>query len=723
MRIKILICLSFILSFSQAQNTQRDFEDSVMTVFKNPSIKEPNRKIHDAIEHPLTSDSLELKLYELRFGIMDKKEIHDLAVKALVDQGIMLEYLGADSEQILRKLREAQDYSIQHDDTTNLVWATIRISKHYLNNGQLNTTEELEATTFLINNLDRKMDKEVAMLGYNHLAKRQLRFYDFKTALKYSTHSYELAYTSRFKHNAIDIAGSIFIVKNQYRDTTAVSSFVKEVEAIPVKDRSKHFVPFYLTLADLENLFDLNAREAYRERALELLQQSPDEDQNIKVLYISSKHLVEKANAQKLKETLSVFKASLESTPPSHKYYYPSQIELLEGQYYLLIQKQDEAIAHFHKSLAEAKRIDAPLLFAPIYKLLYQTYYQVGDYEAAFKYLDAYNTQEDKVFSLNKVGEIESLIIEYETQKKQQTINNLKVKQTLSNQITEAKTIANRRLQLFLIVLSALTIILVYLYIQNRLKSGKLDKLNRLKDVTFSVLSHDLRSPLNTFKSLLAISDRRELSSDDYKKYLDVIKYEVNNTSEFLETILQWSQANQGLISIQKQTVNLGKVISDIESICQTTFKVKEINLIISEVENSVAYTDEALISFILRNLLFNAYKFSPKGSTIKVTTKDTPEAIRINIIDKGLGMSPTQVEHFYKGDLNAGLDSTGEKSTGIGLMLCRDFAEKLNISLQVKSQVNSGTTFSLVIPNKKRLSEKAAFSFDKKHLLLILEA
>ena len=698
----ILICLLFFLATSAQHKIKSVFEDSVISVLSDKSLNDRNNSITRALSHPNSSDSLKFRIYKFRFELEESNSNFELAVKALVDQGIILEHLGAPSELVLEKFNEALNYAIAHNDSTNIVWSAIRISKHYLSIGELNSPEELEITNFVIENLDRNIDLQVAVLGYNHLANRHLRFYDFKTALGYYRHSYDMALVSRFPLNAMEIGGNILNLKNQYQDTTSIFSFIDEVVSINGEGKNLYLAEFYLNLAEFENLFDLEQREIYLSLALNNLKGYTNNTLENQVLFISCKLLVEESNPDELRIKLDAFKRQLSETPPTQKFYYPSQIESLEGQYYQLVGNKKIAIQHFNKSLNEAVKINAPVLFAPIYKQLYLTYYSIEKYKEAFFYLDAYNKQVDKVFSLNKVGEIESLIIQYETKKKQQTITALKNEKELNSQIALEKAKTNKILQVFVITLSALSLILIYLYILNRLKSKKLSHLNHLKDTVFSVLSHDLRSPLNTFKSLLTISSRKELSSDDYKKYLDVIKYEVGNTSDFLENILQWAQNNQDALPLKFETVELHSVLKEIESLALSNFQAKAIKFSIDCDEKPTVQTDKELISFILRNLIFNAFKFSPSTSHVSVNVQIHKNKTEVSIKDSGPGMNVLQIEDFYNGSLKAGLDSTGEKSTGIGLLLCKDFAKKIGAELSVTSKQNSGSTFCVSIPHKK---------------------
>jgi signal transduction histidine kinase len=389
----------------------------------------------------------------------------------------------------------------------------------------------------------------------------------------------------------------------------------------------------------------------------------------------------------------------LNQTPPTQKFFYPSQIEILFGKYYQLIEEDQKAIDHFEKSLKQALILDAPVLLEEIYQELYKGYQNIGDYKNAFHYLNLYNAHVDKVFSLNKVKEIEDLIVRYETDKKQQTIDKLQVEKEFTAFVSEQKSRDNRILRYFILALVLLSSLMVYLYVQNRIVAKKLKKLNVLKDNVFSVLSHDIRSPLNTFKSLLSISDRRELTTDEYKKYLEVVHTEVGQTSQFLESILKWAQANQNILPISQQSIDLSTLLFEVKERVSTDLKDKRSSIKILDDQPVIINSDKDLLNFIIRNITYNAVKFSPSNSEVKITVIEQEQEAIVSIEDHGKGMTQEQIKQFYRGDMTASLDMTGEKSTGLGLALCRDFAKRLQISIQLNSEPNKGSTFTLHIP------------------------
>ncbi len=700
---KVLFLLLFIIAGHAcfAQLSGKNYEDSVRQYFKlDEHIGETEMSL--ALSDARSTDSLKHTLYQLRKSYLLKQNETWLVAKTVVDQGIILEHLGADSSLVLQKFREAYYYARENHNPNYMLWAAIRISKHYLNIGELNTPEELKYFNIVLNILNREnKDNEIWYLGYNYLANRYLRFYDFKTALHYYNQSYELAKTAFDSIIITEVGANILDVYNQYNDTNGVNSLVLEFENQLPKNRYNWRGLFYLRLAGYTNLFPLEKRAKYLKKADAYYKKTTQKvDKNL-LLISFCRYYYEVKNRQLMRNYLDEFRKELEVTPATQHFYYTSQLELLEGQYYDMTGNYAKAFGFYYKSLTEAEEIDAPVLLPTIYNEMYKTAAKFNDYEKAYLYLTLYNKHQNAVFSLQKTKEVQDLIVHYEADKKQLTINNLQKEKALNEELLAEKNRTNFALQTFLTALALLSLILVYLYVLNRVKSKKLAKLNKLKDTVFSVLSHDLRSPLNTFKSLIVISNRKTLSTEQYKKYIDVIQAEVSNTSMFLDNLLQWAQANQNKLPVKKEEVKICELLENVKSEIDLDLRAKRTQIITHCQAKITAITDRDLLGFIVRNIAFNAVKFSDKNAEVLITVKSTAQKTIIDIKDHGKGMSPQAVEEFYKGKLEASLDATGEKSTGLGLGLCKEFAAKMGVTLNLKSELGEGSVFRVEIPRE----------------------
>ncbi|MCT4623506.1 MAG: HAMP domain-containing histidine kinase, partial [Schleiferiaceae bacterium] len=302
----------------------------------------------------------------------------------------------------------------------------------------------------------------------------------------------------------------------------------------------------------------------------------------------------------------------------------------------------------------------------------------------------------DSLNSIEKQTQYQNLNVKFETEKKQKTINSLEKEKKLSDQVLDAQKRTNYVLSISLAVLILLSVGLFYVLSLNRKKSRSLLLLNNVKDKIFTVLSHDLRAPLYTFNSLIEISKMKAISPDEYEKYLEMIQNEVGNTSMLLESLLKWSQNNLNQLQINVKNVSLVDLLTNVITQTKQHSERKHVSIMLDIDDDIYVETDEDLLRFIIRNLTFNAVKFSPENGKVIVSASKKNSGVQIKISDTGVGMSKEQIEAFYQGNMEASIDAVGEKSTGLGLLLVKEFSEKLGVQIEINSQVSQGTTFTL---------------------------
>ena len=233
--------------------------------------------------------------------------------------------------------------------------------------------------------------------------------------------------------------------------------------------------------------------------------------------------------------------------------------------------------------------------------------------------------------------------------------------------------------------------------------NNKLQDLNSTKDKFFSIIAHDLRSPFQGFLGLTQLL--AEETNSFTREELTVITKDMHNSAgnlfKLLENLLAWSQIQKGTISFTIEELDLWVIISrNIETINQRA-KQKEINIINLVSDSIKIYADEKMINSVVSNLLSNAVKFTkPGGKIIIAAKKNEDKVLEISVIDNGIGMSNALLQKLFKIDEKVGCKGTdGEPSTGLGLLLCKEFVEKHNGKIWVKSEENIGSSFYFSIP------------------------
>ncbi|MDQ7948359.1 MAG: tetratricopeptide repeat protein [Pedobacter sp.] len=240
----------------------------------------------------------------------------------------------------------------------------------------------------------------------------------------------------------------------------------------------------------------------------------------------------------------------------------------------------------------------------------------------------------------------------------------------------------------------------------NRLVSEQkqqLEKLGMVKDRIFSVVSHDMRAPVNSLIAFIQLLEGGNISQEKLTKYASNLKNTLGYTSAMMENLLNWASSQmQGFKPvIEKFDVRscTQEVINSMEAIANE----KDI-VIKNEVAPSIfCYADQNMSALILRNLLSNAIKFTPNKGLIVVNADFKTDQIYIAINDTGIGLSAQQVMEINQNGVQDGVKSTlgtnKEKGTGIGLVLCKTFVAMMNGSLSVQSEANGGSRFTLSLP------------------------
>ncbi len=243
-------------------------------------------------------------------------------------------------------------------------------------------------------------------------------------------------------------------------------------------------------------------------------------------------------------------------------------------------------------------------------------------------------------------------------------------------------------------------------------------KLNATKDKFFSIIAHDLRTPFNGFLGLtkLMVEDLPDLSTEKIHEFAVSLQRSATNLYRLLTNLLQWAQIQQGAIPFNPEVIQLDLVVAESIAMIQESAKNKDIELHNDISAGLVAFADRNMLQTVIRNLVSNSVKFTGKGGKVYISARiNSDNRAELSIKDLGIGMSPEMVNNLFRIDVKTSRRGTeGEPSTGLGLLLCKEFVEKQGGSICVESKAGIGSTFYFTLPNDPVPTEKLVVENDK---------
>ena len=423
----------------------------------------------------------------------------------------------------------------------------------------------------------------------------------------------------------------------------------------------------------------------------------------------------------------------------------------------LLKQKNyKKAKEYFYNGLEYAKKSDTKENLKESYKNLSDYYSEINNYKKSLDYYKLYKQISDSILNENKMNKIVEMQTRYESESKEKENNLLRKKNEVKELLIEKQTYFRN----FLIVLFVLAILLI-IFIYNRLTikrkisreleeknnlitaqknklaetlvilqeknnelilqkkeiqstaekltttNKKLQELNATKNKFFSIIAHDLKSPFNAmigFSELL-VNQFDEFNISTQKKYLSILSQSVQNVYKLLENLLTWSRSQMGNISFKLEEKNIHLLTNEAIKMLSQLAKDKTISLSNKLPTDLFIFVDNNMFSTIIRNLISNAIKFTPKGGIIEVNSqlvnnKNKEKYVEISVKDNGIGITPEVQSKLFNIKENHSTQGTErEKGTGLGLIICKEFVEKHGGKIWIESEKGKGSKFIFTLP------------------------
>lgn len=225
-------------------------------------------------------------------------------------------------------------------------------------------------------------------------------------------------------------------------------------------------------------------------------------------------------------------------------------------------------------------------------------------------------------------------------------------------------------------------------------------RLNGLKDRLLSIISHDVKHPINNLQNITDLILDGKLSKDETEYVLKNLKNSASTTSQLLDNLLNWSAGQLNTLTPSFQPISVKIVMEKVLQHVEYKSLPKNINIELHLAPDHFVMADEQMLEIILRNLIINAIKFSKPGQQIQVRTSKENHMLHIDIIDHGIGIPDDIYQKLFSTDYSKSRYGTiNEKGFGLGLLLCKQLTELHQGNISAKSIPNEQTTFRVELP------------------------
>lgn len=469
----------------------------------------------------------------------------------------------------------------------------------------------------------------------------------------------------------------------------------------------------------------------YYEKCLELLETKNDLNglaqvkSNMGYMFIKTNEL---AKAKKyLNESLKIFKDEINSS-------WQAFVQINLGEILLLEKKYDSALILFNDSNKLLKDIYDPQRKAETYLGLSQTYFLKNDITESeimalkadsiaksVKFYEGLVKSNDILYKISKSkSETEKAINHLETSKflsdsmevaenrtkllMLETQNNFRKEQFRIKEENEKKLERQKLITAFAIILLISTGIILFLIRRNiktqKAANNELIKINKIKDKVFSIVGHDLKTPISTLQELLELYRNKAISATEIAEMTPRLKNNVDHSAFTLNNLLLWAENQMHGVKTSPEYVNVKEAVTEIIGLYQEQIEQKEIIIDCQIPINFLAFTDPEHLNIILRNIILNAIKYSKKKGVISFYGKQMERQIIFSVCDDGIGMSKKLVDNILQNDnITSNPGTLNEKGTGLGLNICIDLLVANNGNLQIESEPENGSCFKVQLP------------------------
>lgn len=378
------------------------------------------------------------------------------------------------------------------------------------------------------------------------------------------------------------------------------------------------------------------------------------------------------------------------------------------GRIYSINGRHSEAIAELKKAFSMLSADGMTDHANETTRNLATAYGRAGKYESAYKTLLEYYAGRDSIMSEETQKQGQQLQYEYDLWKKEAEIKLLEKDKAIAQSNAEKQNAVSLGLGAVLL-LSIMLIIMMYGSRQRAKRAQRkiteqaatLSVLNSYKDKIFSVISHDMRSPITALDTSLAMLDENVISPGEFAELKTMLHRQLASVSVSLDNLLKWAASNiKGKRTLKRERVDIEPLVLRNLALMQYIADEKRIKIENEVSPSAAAMADAGDIDVIARNLLSNALKFTPNGGTVKISTTLADGKLLLTVKDTGIGMDNDRLSKLFSLEHQLSTSGTaGEQGMGIGLLMSSEFAKANGGTITAKSTPGEGSAFTLELP------------------------
>ncbi|MBW4890693.1 tetratricopeptide repeat protein [Mucilaginibacter sp. HMF5004] len=511
---------------------------------------------------------------------------------------------------------------------------------------------------------------------------------DLEQALRYQHDAHDSSGVLETYHNL----GSVYEEKGETEK--ALSYYLREL--VQYEHRKQEPEAYFLLLEHIGKLYlkkgDKNTAIRYLQQGV--LRSGKQEQRDTQINLLDEEARIYAQEGDKAK-ALTVYKQALQE---AKRYNRPEQEAQTLVAIAGVLEKSNAAasLKDLREALAIAKKLKEPQLEARIYDAMSGVYKQEKDYKEALSALNENRRLVDSLLGSDTSKDIAALDSSYALESSREKIDHLK----LVNK--EAKWELDSSLLIIAAILVILTLLWFYLRKTRRLNE-ELKTSNRVKDTLFSVIGHDLKGPAGSAAQLFAMMETEDFTEEEMRGMIAELRKQTTASFELLNALFEWGRAQLQGVKVKPETFDPELIVIRNIDLLAPQAALKQINITPDIRPGLLVYADTDHVDFVVRNLLSNAIKFTYEGGQISVAvipSADQREVV-FEVKDSGTGISAERQKEFMKTGLQVSFGTKGEKGSGLGLLLTKDFIIANRGRIWLESMEGNGTTFYFALPSQ----------------------